>query len=44
MSSIKAATVRLSLGTKQTTYLKGIDCLKEKEAKCIEVMGDYIEK
>ena len=25
-------------------YFKGIDCLKEKWAKCIEVKGDYIEK
>ena len=25
-------------------FFKGIDCLKEKWAKCIEVMGDYIEK
>ena len=25
-------------------YFKGIDCLKEKRAKCIEVKGDYIEK
>ena len=25
-------------------YFRGIDCLKEKWAKCIEVKGDYIEK
>ena len=25
-------------------YFKGIDCLKEKWAICIEVKGDYIEK
>ena len=25
-------------------YFKGIECLKEKWAKCIEVKGDYIEK
>ena len=25
-------------------YFKGIDCLKEKWAKCIEVKVDYIEK
>ena len=25
-------------------YFKGIDCLKEKRAKCIKVKGDYIEK
>ena len=25
-------------------YFKGIDCLNEKWAKCIEVKGDYIEK
>ena len=25
-------------------YFKGIDCLKEKCAKCTEVNGDYIEK
>ena len=25
-------------------YFKGIDCLKEKWAKCIEIKGDYIEK
>ena len=25
-------------------YFKGIDCLKEKWAKCFEVKGDYIEK
>ena len=25
-------------------YFKGIDCLKEKWAKCIEVKGNYIEK
>ena len=25
-------------------YFKGIDCLKEKWAKYIEVKGDYIEK
>ena len=25
-------------------YFNGIDCLKEKWAKCIEVKGDYIEK
>ena len=25
-------------------YFKGIDCLKEKWVKCIEVKGDYIEK
>ena len=25
-------------------YFKGIDCLKEKWAKCIEVKGDYIKK
>ena len=25
-------------------YFKGIDCLKEKWAKCVEVKGDHIEK
>ena len=25
-------------------YFKGIDCLKEKWTKCIEVKGEYIEK
>ena len=36
---------RLCLLTKQTDnfYFKGVDCLKEKWAKYIEVKGEYID-
>ena len=41
---LKAATEAWFEGQIDDFYFKGIDCLKEKWAKCIEVKGDYIEK
>ena len=41
---LKAATEAWSEDQIDDFYFKGIDCLKEKWAKCIEVKGDYIEK
>ena len=41
---LKAATEAWFEDQIDNFYFKGIDCLKEKLAKCIEVKGDYIEK
>ena len=41
---LKAATEAWFEDQIDDFYFKGIDCLKEKWAKCIEVKGDYIEK
>ena len=41
---LKAATETSFEDQIDDFYFKGIDCLKEKWAKCIEVKGDYIEK
>ena len=41
---LKAATEAWLEDQIDNFYFKGIDCLKEKWAKCIEVKGDYIEK
>ena len=41
---LKAATEAWFEDQIDNFYFKGIDCLKEKWAKCIEVKGDYIEK
>ena len=41
---IKAATEAWFEDQIDDFYFKGIDCLKEKWAECIEVKGDYIEK
>ena len=41
---LKAATEAWSKDQIDDFYFKGIDCLKEKWAKCIEAKGDYIEK
>ena len=41
---LKAATEAWFEDQIEDFYFKGIDCLKEKWAKCIEVNGDYIEK
>ena len=41
---LKAATEAWFEDQIDDFYFKGIDCLKEKWAKCIEVNGDYIEK
>ena len=34
---------RLGLGTKQTTFISDIDCLKEKWAKYIEEIGNILK-
>ena len=41
---LKAATEASFEDQIDDFYFKGIECLKEKWAKCIEVKGDYIEK
>ena len=41
---LKAATEAWFEDQIDDFYFKGIDCLIEKWAKCIEVKGDYIEK
>ena len=41
---LKAATEAWFEDKIDDFYFKGIDCLKEKWAKCIEVKGDHIEK
>ena len=41
---LKAATETWFEDQIDDFYFKGIDCLKEKWAKCIEVKGGYIEK
>ena len=41
---LKAATEAWYEDQIDDFYFKGIDSLKEKWAKCIEVKGDYIEK
>ena len=41
---LKAATEAWFEDQIDDFYFKGIDCLKEKWAKCIEVKGDYTEK
>ena len=41
---LKAATEAWFEDQTDDFYFKGIDCLTEKWAKCIEVKGDYIEK
>ena len=41
---LKAATEAWFEDQIDDFYFKGIDCLKEKWAKCIEAKGDYIEK
>ena len=41
---LKAATEAWFEDQIDDFYFKGIDCLKDKWAKCIEVKGDYIEK
>ena len=41
---LKAATEAWFEDQIDDFYFKGIDCLKEKWAKCFEVKGDYIEK
>ena len=41
---LKAATEAWFEDQIDDFYFKGIDCLKEKWAKCIEVKADYIEK
>ena len=41
---LKAATEAWFEDQIDDFYFKGIDCLKEKWVKCIEVTGDYIEK
>ena len=41
---LKAATEAWFEDQIDVFYFKGIDCLKEKWAKCTEVKGDYIEK
>ena len=41
---LKAATGALFQDQTDDFYFKGIDCLKEKWSKSIEVKGDYIEK
>ena len=41
---LKAATEAWFEDQIDDFYFNGIDCLKEKWAKCIEVKGDYIEK
>ena len=41
---LKAATEAWFEDKIDEFFFKGIDCLKEKWAKCIEVKGDYIEK
>ena len=43
-NELKAATEAWFGDHKDDLYFKGIDCLKENWAKCIEVKGDYIEK
>ena len=41
---LKAATEAWFEDQTDDFYFKGIDWLKEKRAKCIEVKGNYIEK
>ena len=44
VDELKAATEAWFEDQIDDFYFKGIDCLKEKWAKCIKVKGDYIEK
>ena len=41
---LKAATEAWLGDQTDNFYFQGIDCLKDKQAKCIEVKGDYIKK